>query len=84
MSTSAVCARFRKRFPHHELENQKQGKGGRSPAEWMLSEGCDSKTADAPSLVPAYSAHSSTYPVYGAGMEGPGTCCSGTKLIGLT
>lgn len=55
-----MCARFRKSFPHHELENEKQGKGGRSPAEWMLSEGCDSKTADAPSLVPAHSAHSSS------------------------
>lgn len=53
-------AGLRERFLCHMLGNQKQRKGDRSPAERMLSEGCDSRATDALSLVPAHTARGSS------------------------
>lgn len=62
-----MCARFRERFPHYELENQKQKRGHRSPAGWMLNEGYDSKATESSSC--AHGTGLITCPVRSGGTE---------------
>ena len=90
MSTSTICARLRERFPHWELENQKQKRGGRSPALWVLSEGYDSKATEASSH--AHCTGLSPCPVCSGGTERLTllcrSCANGADLgmtqVGLT
>lgn len=64
-----MCARFRERFSHCELENQEQKRGGRSPAVWMLHEGYDSKASE-----PSPCAH-------GTGLISCPVCSGGTERL---